>query len=330
MPKLDLSIAVGDYDRVRPLIDGAVGIDGVAPLFMTLEPEEVFFRAFRHAEFDIAELSLSSFTVRTARGDNPYVGVPVFLSRAFRHSGIYVRTDRGIRAPADLKGRKVGLAEYQLTANVWIRAFLDDDFGLTPASVEWVRGGIEEPGRPEKIAIRLPADVRLTDAPPGRSLSEMLLAGEIDALIGPRTPSAMAVSGSTVGWLFPDPRAAAIDSYRRTGNFPIMHLIGVRRTLVERHPWLPAAVLKAFERAKAVAFARLADTSASKVMLPFLDQQLTEAQALLGPDPWPYGVEANRRCLEYFLAQHHRQGLSDRLVPLSDLFPPSTFETARI
>jgi 4,5-dihydroxyphthalate decarboxylase len=315
---------------VRPLIDGAVGIDGVAPLFMTLEPEEVFFRAFRHAEFDIAELSLSSFTVRTARGDNPYVGVPVFLSRAFRHSGIYVRTDRGIRAPADLKGRKVGLAEYQLTANVWIRAFLDDDFGLTPASVEWVRGGIEEPGRPEKIAIHLPADVRLTEAPPGRSLSEMLLAGEIDALIGPRTPSAMAVSGSTVGWLFPDPRAAAIDSYRRTGNFPIMHLIGVRRTLVERHPWLPAAVLKAFERAKAVAFARLADTSASKVMLPFLDQQLTEAQALLGPDPWPYGVEANRRCLEYFLAQHHRQGLSDRLVPLSDLFPPSTFETARI
>jgi len=330
MPKLDLSIAVGDYDRVRPLIDGAVGIDGVAPLFMTLEPEEVFFRAFRHAEFDIAELSLSSFTVRTARGDNPYVGVPVFVSRAFRHSGIYIRTDRGIRAPADLKGRKVGLAEYQLTANVWIRAFLDDDFGLTPASVEWVRGGIEEPGRPEKIAIHLPADVRLTEAPPGRSLSEMLLAGEIDALIGPRTPSAMAVSGSTVGWLFPDPRAAAIDSYRRTGNFPIMHLIGVRRTLVERHPWLPAAVLKAFERAKAVAFARLADTSASKVMLPFLDQQLTEAQALLGPDPWPYGVEANRRCLEYFLAQHHRQGLSDRLVPLSDLFPPSTFETARI
>jgi 4,5-dihydroxyphthalate decarboxylase len=330
MPKLDLSIAVGDYDRVRPLIDGAVGIDGVAPLFMTLEPEEVFFRAFRHAEFDIAELSLSSFTVRTARGDNPYVGVPVFLSRAFRHSGIYVRTDRGIRAPADLKGRKVGLAEYQLTANVWIRAFLDDDFGLTPASVEWVRGGIEEPGRPEKIAIHLPADVRLTEAPPGRSLSEMLLAGEIDALIGPRTPSAMAVSGSTVGWLFPDPRAAAIDSYRRTGNFPIMHLIGVRRTLVERHPWLPAAVLKAFERAKAVAFARLADTSASKVMLPFLDQQLAEAQALLGPDPWPYGVEANRRCLEYFLAQHHKQGLSDRLVPLTDLFPPSTFETARI
>jgi 4,5-dihydroxyphthalate decarboxylase len=330
MPKLELSVAVGDYDRVRPLIDGNVTIDGVAPLFMMLEPEEVFFRAFRHAEFDIAELSLSSFTVRTARGDNPYVGVPVLLSRAFRHSGIYVRTDRGIRAPSDLKGRKVGLAEYQLTANVWIRALLDDDFGVTPEAIQWVRGGIEEPGRPEKIPICLPGGVTLTDAPAGRSLSQMLLDGEIDALIGPRTPSAMAVPGSNVGWLFPDPRAAAIEYYRRTGNFPIMHLVGVRRTLVERHPWLPAAVLKAFDRAKTAAFAKLADTSASKVMLPFLDQQLADAQALLGPDLWPYGIEANRRCLEYFLMQHHKQGLSQRPVTLPELFPPSTFETARI
>jgi 4,5-dihydroxyphthalate decarboxylase len=330
MSRLELSVAVGDYDRVRPLIDGTVGIDGVTPVFMALEPEEVFFRAFRHAEFDVAELSLSSFTVRTARDDNPYVGVPVFLSRAFRHSGIYIRTGRDIQEPADLNGRKVGLAEYQLTANVWIRAFLDDDFGVTPASVEWVRGGIEEPGRPEKIPVRLPPDIKLTDAPPGRSLSEMLLAGSIDALIGPRTPSAMAMPGSNLGWLFPDPRAAAIDNYRRTGNFPIMHLVGVRRTLVERHPWLPAAILKAFGRAKAVAFARLADASASKVMLPFVDHQLAEARDLLGPDPWPYGVEANRRCLEYFLMQHHKQGLSQRLVALTELFAPSTFETSRI
>ncbi len=330
MPKLELSIAFGDYDRVRPLVDGTVTIDGVVPVLMTLEPEEIFFRAFRHAEFDIAELSLSSFTVRTARGDNPYLGVPVFLSRAFRHSGIYVRTDRGIRAPADLKGRKVGLAEYQLTANVWIRALLDDDFGVTPASIQWVRGGIEEPGRPEKIPIGLPRDVALTDAPVGRSLSQMLLAGEIDALIGPRTPSAMTMPGSNVGWLFPDPRAAAIENYRRTRNFPIMHLIGLRKTLAERDPWLPAAILKAFDRAKAVAFARLADTSASKVMLPFVDQQLAEARELLGHDPWPYGVEANRQCLEYFLMQHHKQGLSERLVALPELFPPSTFETSRI
>jgi 4,5-dihydroxyphthalate decarboxylase len=328
MPKLELSIATADYDRVRPLVDGAVVIDGVAPVFMLLEPEEIFFRAFRHAEFDIAELSLSSFTVRTARGDNPYVGVPVFPSRAFRHSGIYIRTDRGIRTPADLKGRKVGLAEYQLTANVWIRAFLDDDFQVAPASIRWVRGGLEEPGRPEKIPITLPVSV--SEAPAGRSLSQLLLAGDIDALIGPRTPSAMTAANRQVAWLFPDPRRAAIENFRRTMNFPIMHLIGVRRTLVEQHPWLPAAVLKAFEQAKALAFARLTDTSASRAMLPFLDQQLHEAQALMGTDFWPYGVDANRRCLEYFLQQHHKQGLSDRLITIAELFHPSTFEVARV
>ena len=330
MPKLELSVATGDYDRVRPLIDGTVAIDGVAPVFMALEPEEIFFRAFRHAEFDIAELSLSSFTIRTARGDNPYVGVPVFPSRAFRHSGIYVRTDRGIHAPADLKGRKVGLAEYQLTANVWIRAFLQDDFGVEPASIHWVRGGIETPGRPEKIAVTLPHGVTVTEAPAGRALSELLLSGEIDALIGPRTPSAMTAANSQIGWLFPDPRSAAIESYRRTKNFPIMHLIGVRRALAESHPWLPAAVLKAFEQAKAAAFAKLADTSASKVMLPFVDQALQEAKDLMGDDFWPYGVAPNRSCLEYFLQQHHRQGLSDRLVTVSELFHPATFEAFRI
>jgi 4,5-dihydroxyphthalate decarboxylase len=330
MSKLQLSIAVGDYDRVRPLIDGTVAIDGVAPVPMILGPEEIFFRAFRHAEFDIAELSLSSFTLRTARGDNPYLGVPVFPSRSFRHSGVYIRTDRGIRAPADLKGRRVGLAEYQLTANVWVRAFLDDDFGVAPAAIEWVRGGVEEPGRPEKIPVSLPPDVVLHDAPAGRSLSEMLLAGETDAVIGPRAPSALATGKGAVGWLFADPRAAAIENYRRTRIFPIMHVIGVRRTLVDRHPWLPAAVLKAFEQAKAAAWDKLADPSASKVMLPFIDQLLVEAQGLLGPDPWPYGVDANRQCLEYFLDQHHKPGLSARRVALAELFPPSTLEAARI
>jgi 4,5-dihydroxyphthalate decarboxylase len=328
MPKLQLSVATGDYDRVRPLVDGTVAIDGVAPVFMTLEPEEIFFRAFRHAEFDIAELSLSSFTIRAARGDNPYIGVPAFPSRAFRHSGVYIRTDRGIRTPADLKGRKVGLAEYQLTANVWIRAFLDDDFQVEPASIQWLQGGIEEPGRAEKIPITLPVSV--TEAPAGRSLSELLLAGEIDALIGPRTPSVMTAANPQIGWLFSDPRGAAIENYRRTKNFPIMHLIGVRRTLVEQHPWLPAAVLKAFEQAKAAAFARLADTSASKTMLPFLDQQLQEARALMGQDFWPYGLDANRRCLEYFLQQHHKQGLSDRLMKVAELFHPATFEVTRV
>ena len=330
MTRLNLSIAIGDYDRVRPLVDGTVTIDGVAPTFLALEPEEIFFRAFRHSAFDIAELSLGSFTVKSAQGDNPYVGVPVFPSRAFRHSGVYIRKDRGIKSPADLKGRRIGIAEYQVTANVWIRAFLDDDFGVPAESIDWVRGGVEEPGRPEKLAIRLPAGIRMTEAPAGRSLSELLLAGEIDGLIGPRTPSVMNPSNAHIGWLFDDPRQAAIESFRRTRNFPIMHLLGVKRSLVDQHPWLPGTLYKAFARAKTVALARLADTSAAKVMLPFVDQQLHDAETLMGRDYWPYGIEANRDCLGYFLRQHHKQGLSDRLLTVEDLFDASTFEVPRI
>jgi 4,5-dihydroxyphthalate decarboxylase len=329
MSKLELSVAVGDYDRVRPLIDGDVSIDGVAPVFLRLAPEEIFFRAFRHAEFDVCELSLSSFTVKTTAGDCPYVGVPVFPSRAFRHTSIYVRRDRGIDAPADLKGRRVGVPEYQLTANVWARALLDDEYGVSPSDVEWVRGGLEDAGRKEKIAIRLPAGVRLSDAPEGATLSDMLAKGEIDALIAPRMPSCFG-GASRVRWLFADPRAAAIDYYRRTRIFPIMHIVGVRRQLVEAHPWLPATVLKAFAEAKRVCIGRLSDTSATKVTLPFVEEQLQDAKRLLGPDFWSYGYSANRHVLEAFLRHHHRQGLSARQVIPEELFHPSTFETAVI
>ena len=187
MSKLNLSVAIGDYDRNRPLIDGAVRIDGVDPVFMTLYPEEIFFRALRTHDFDICELSLSSFTVKTAAGDNPYVGIPCFVSRAFRHTSIYVRTDR-IREPKDLKGRKVGVPEYQLTANVWARAILQDDYGVAPADIRWVRGAIEHAGRIEKISIKLPPGVVLEDAPAGRTISDLIDEGEIDGFIAPRPP----------------------------------------------------------------------------------------------------------------------------------------------
>src|ERR1043166_9104389 len=176
MAKLNLSIAVRDYDRTRPLSDGLVQIDGVDPVFMALDPEEIFFRAFRRAEFDICELSLSSFTVKTAQGNCPYVGVPAFVSRAFRHTSIYVRTDR-IKKPADLKGKKIGVPEYQLTANVWARAILEDDHGVKPSDIHWIRAGIESADRPEKITITLPPDIRLAPVPEGRTPNGMLGAG---------------------------------------------------------------------------------------------------------------------------------------------------------
>ena len=329
MAKLNLSVAVRDYDRTRPLSDGVVQIDGVDPIFMALDPEEIFFRAFRHAEFDICELSLSSFTVKTAQGNCPYVGIPAFVSRAFRHTSIYVRTDR-IKQPKDLKGKKIGVPEYQLTANVWARAILEDDHGVKPSDIHWIRGGLEEAGRPEKIAITLPKNVRLEAAPAGRTLSSMLESGEIDAFIGPRVPSCFERGHPNVGWLFPDPVAAAKDYFKRTGIFPIMHLVGVRREIVDKHPWLPAAVLKAFDRSKMIALEKLADTSSTKVTLPFVEEQLMAARQLMGRDFWPYGVAANRKTLETFLRHHHAQGLSSRLVTVEELFHPATFEAFKL
>lgn len=329
MSKLNLSIAVRDYDRTRPLMDGLVQIDGVDPVFMALDPEEIFFRAFRHAEFDICELSMSSFTVKTAQGSNPYVGVPAFVSRAFRHTSIYVRTDR-IKTPADLKGRKIGVPEYQLTANVWARALLEDDFGVRPSDIHWIRGGLEESGRLEKIAISLPPEIRLENAPEGRTLNDMLVAGEIDAFMGPRVPSSFERGHPDIGWLFPDPVAAAKGYFTRTRIFPIMHIVGVRRELVERHAWLPGAVLKAFERAKTIAVDKLAETSSPKVTLPFVEEQVAAARALMGRDYWPYGIGPNRKVLETFLCHHHRQGLSAREVKVEEMFHPTTFETYKL
>jgi 4,5-dihydroxyphthalate decarboxylase len=330
MAKLELSIAVGDYDRTRPLVDGAVQIDGVDPVFMQLEPEEIFFRAFRHADFDVCELSLSSFTVKTANGDCPYVGLPVFPSRAFRHTSIYVRTDRGIRTPEDLKGKRIGVPEYQLTANVWVRAILEEEHGVAPQDVTWVRGGYEQPGRIEKIAIKLPPDIRLENVPDGATISGMLAAGELDAVIGPRAPSCFERGHPQVAWLYPDPTAAASAWFERRRIFPIMHLLGLRRTLAEQHPWLPAALVKAFDQAKAKALLKLADTSATKVTLPFVEEQLKAAKRLMGEDFWSYGLEPNRHVLESFLRHHHAQGLAGRLLAPGELFHPATHEAHRI
>ena len=329
MSKLRLSIAVRDYDRTRALSDGTVQIDGVDPVFLALDPEEIFFRAFRHAEFDICELSLSSSTVKTAQGDFAYVGVPAFVSRAFRHTSIYVRTDR-VKKPEDLKGKKIGVAEYQLTANVWARALLEDEYGVKPSDIRWIRGGLEEAGRVEKIAVTLPPETRMEEAPEGKTLNALLEAGEIDAFIGQRTPSCFEQGKPNIGWLWPDPMSVAKDYFRKTGHFPIMHMIGVRRSLVAQHPWLPATVLKAFTRAKSVCLGLLEETSASKVTLPFMEEQVRAARDLMGADFWPYGVSANRRSLEYFLAQHHKQGLSPRLVSVDEIFHPTTFEAFRI
>lgn len=330
MTKLNLSVAIGNYDRIRPLVDGEVQIDGVEPIFMLQDPEEIFFRAFRHADYDICELSLSSYSVKTAAGISPYIAVPVFPSRAFRHTSIYVRNDRGIETPEDLKGKRIGVPEYQLTANVWARLFLEEDHGLKASDVTWIRGGYEEVGRLEKIVLNLPTDVIVENAPENETLSGMLASGELDAVIGPRAPSCFTKGHPKVSYLYKDPQGAASDWYRRTQLFPIMHLLGIRRTLAEQHPWLPGAVAKAFEKSKSVALTKLNDTSATKVTLPFIEDQLRSAKQLLGEDFWSYGFQANRHVLARFLARHHAEGLSSRLLEPEELFHPASLESFKI
>jgi 4,5-dihydroxyphthalate decarboxylase len=327
MGKLSLSIATGDYDRVRPLADGAVQIDGVDPTFALLSPEEMFFRAFRHADFDVTELSLSSYVVKIAQGDCPYIAIPTFPSRAFRHNAIFIRNDRGISRPEHLRGRRIGIPEYQLTANVWVRMILQGDHNVSPADITWIRGGYENPGRAEKIKLSLPASIRIEDAAPGATLSRMLADGEIDGLIGPRAPSPFDAGHPKISWLFPDPASAALEWYSRTHIFPIMHVIGLRRTLAERHPFLPATLAKAFEASKRVALNALGDTSASKVTLPLVDEHLRRVRGLMGHDFWPYGLEANRIALDAFLQAHHDQGLSARRLKPEELFHPSALES---
>lgn len=325
MARLTLSVAMGDYDRTRPILDGRVQIDGVDPVCMLLSPEEMFFRAARHSAFDVTELSFSSYCVKLARGDADYVAIPVYLSRAFRHSSVYVRTDSGIRAPKDLSGRRIGVAEYQQSANVWIRGILEDDHGVRPADIIWVRGGMDTPGRPEKIALDLPPEVRVEPAPEGATLNAMLAAGEIDGFIGPRAPRCFAEGHPQVARLFDT--AAAEDWFHRTAVFPIMHLLALRRTLAEAHPFLPGALLKAFTQAKALAQTALDDTSATKVTMPFVEDTLSRARALMGPELWGYGLPGNVTALETFLDWHHRQGLSPRRLAVGELFHPSTTES---
>ena len=330
MSKLQLSIAIGPYDRMRPLVDGEARIDSVDPQFMLLEPEEIFFRAMRHEAFDICELSLSSYSLRVARGDSPYVAVPVFPSRAFRHTCIVVRTDRGISSPADLRGKRIGMPEYQLTANVWARAILEEEYAVHQRDITWVRGGYESPGRIEKLAVTLPDGVVVENAPEGKTISGMLAAGELDGVMGPRAPSCFERGDPNIRWLFEDPTAEATAWFRKTRIFPVMHVLGIRKALVEKHAWLPAAVMKAFEASKRIALEKLTDTSATKVTLPFVEENLRRARQLMGEDFFSYGLAPNRHVFEWFLRHHHAQGLSSRVLTPEELFHPSTLEAHKV
>jgi 4,5-dihydroxyphthalate decarboxylase len=328
--KLELSLGCCDYDRTRAIFDGRVHIDGCDVAATALEPEEAFHRAFKFQEFDVSELSLSSYVLQLSRGENAYVAIPAFVSRVFRHSGIYVRTDRGITRPQDLNGKTIGLPEYQITANVWIRGMLHDEHGVKTTDVHWRNGGIEEPGREERTKLKLPSGIDLAPIPPDRTLSSMLECGELDGMIGARAPSCFLRGAPNVARLFPEFRKVEQDYFRRTRIFPVMHVIGIRKPLLERHPWLAVNVMKAFVKAKELCWYELGQIGHLYTSLPWGVAEFADTRALMGEDYWSYGLAPNRHVLDAFTRYHHEQGLSARRVQPEDLFAPPACDLSKI
>ena len=330
MVEVPITIACGNYDRTQAIKDGAVKVDGCAVTYLPLYPEEIFHRAFKFQEFDVSEISFSSYIRTLAAGTSAYIGIPAFVSRIFRHSGIYVRADAGIRTPRDLRGKRVGLPEYQITAVVWMRGMLQHEYGVHPSEIHWRSGGQEQPGRHERTPLKPIPGLDLKPIGDGQTLVGMLKAGELDALFTARAPSSFIAGEAHIARLFADTRAAEIAYYKKTGLFPIMHLVGIRKTLAERYPWLATSVYKAFCEAKALAMSSLTEITALPVMLPFLEAETRETTAAMGRDFWPYGVHENLREIEALAQYAFEQGLLDRKVNADELFCPSTLEMSRI
>jgi len=325
-----MTLACWDYDRTRALADGSVQPEGIDLNVLNLHVEETFFRMLRHREFDAAEMSLSSYTVTAARPESPFIAIPVFPSRFFRQSCIFVSAKSGIRTPKDLVGKRIGVPEYQMTAPVWIRGILQDEYGVDPAGVEYFTGGEEEPGREEKIALDLPAKFHVRRIGPTQTLARMLADGEIDALHTARIPSTFRTRPNDVRRLFDNHVEVERDYFRRTGIFPIMHTIAIRRDVYHANRWIAQSLLKAFAEAKRRVYENLYTTSALTTMLPWQIAQVEEVRREMGEDWWPYGFLPNRAVLDTFLRYHHEQGLSKRRLQPEELFAPETHESFRI
>jgi 4,5-dihydroxyphthalate decarboxylase len=321
MAPIPITVASGDYDRVRAVKDGVIPIEGCAVTYATVEPNELFVRNLKHQEFDVSEMSFSTYITLKERDAHHYTAVPVFLSRAFRHSAIFVRTDRGIASPADLKGKRVGTPEYFTTMLVWMRGLLSDEYGVKASDLRWRLGGLEQPAARRAPPAPVPG-VEIESIPADKTLAGMLANGEIDAVFSARPPSCFVKGAPQVARLFADTRAAEQAYYAKTGIYPVMHAVGIRNSLAAEHPWLPAAVLEAFLKAKEKAIADLQKLSAFAVTLPWVEAEFRATQAVLGRDIWPYGLEENRKAIETLCRYLHEQGFTGRMMKADELFAP--------
>jgi len=330
MVEIPVTIACGNYDRTEAIRDGRVKVEGCAVTYLPLYPEEIFHRVFKFREFDISEMSFSSYIRTVAAGTSAYTAVPAFVSRIFRHSGIYIRKGAGIEKPEDLRGKRIGVPEYQITAVVWMRGMMQHQYGVPPSEISWRSGGQEQAGRHERTPLKPIPGLDLKPIPEDRTLVGMLRDGELDALFTARAPSSFLNREPHIARLFPNTRAAEQAYYKKTKLFPIMHLIGIRKLLTEKYPWLATSVYKAFCEAKALAMINLRDVNALMVTLPWLEAETHETAAIMGEDFWKYGIAENLPEIEALTKYIHEQGLADRRVKVEELFHPSVFDISKV
>ncbi|MBW1945661.1 MAG: ABC transporter substrate-binding protein, partial [Deltaproteobacteria bacterium] len=298
---LTLSFACPPYDRILPLAYGSIAPEGIQLNYLSLEVEEIFWRQLRNQEFDVSESSLSSYVMLRSRGDDRFVAIPVFTSRYFRHSCVFINTQKGIREPRDLRGKIVGLPEYQITAVVWLRGIFQDEYGVFPKDIHWRNGGEETPGRKEKIALDLPREIDLQPIPSDKYLSQMLDQGELDAMFTARAPSCFTNGSPNVARLFNNYREVEEDYYIKTGIFPIMHTVILKREVYEKNPWIAVNLYKAFCKAKDVVMKGYFETAALRVTMPWITGEVERLKKFFGEDWWPYGIQKSRKTLETFL-----------------------------
>ncbi|HXN14172.1 MAG TPA: PhnD/SsuA/transferrin family substrate-binding protein, partial [Candidatus Acidoferrales bacterium] len=313
MPNLKLTLACGRYDRTQPLIDGRVEPEGVDLTFIPLRPGETFWRMLNHGEFDASEMSLSSYTILRSEGDTRFIAIPVFPSRVFRHSAVYLHADSKIEKPQDLKGKRVGVADYQMTAAVWVRGFLMSDYDVRPEDISWVIG------RPVRT-IKPPDGIRCEFMRPDTTLEAMLERGEIDALASVMIPKTL---GTTVRRLFSDPRKVEREYYERTRIFPIMHTFVLKKRLYEQNPWLAISFYRAFCRARDIAYHWMYDTDALTVSLPWVIDELEATRKIFGPEIWDYSIEGSRPTLDALVRHLDEQKLTRRKMTVEELFVPN-------
>lgn len=327
MNKIELTLACEQYDRTDALREGTIQPEGINLIYLPLSPQETFWRMVRHLDFDVAEMSLAAYIINRSRGENRIVAIPVFPSRQFRHSAIYINVHAKIDKPEDIKGKKVGVPEYQLTAVVWARGVLQNEYGVDPKDIFWFTGGQEEAGREERIELRKPPGVSIEPIPKGCTLSGMLDEGTLDAVITPLLPSVFARRSPRVRRLFQNFREVEKNFYRRTGVFPIMHTLAMKTSLYEKYPWVSQSLYKAFTQARNEGIKKLYDTNALRITLPWIVAEVEEEEAAFADgDIWPYGIEANRKTIQTFISYLGQQGLLDRELTIDELFAANTFD----